>query len=81
MFANYWDIQNRIKYIKEELSRIEGLEKGMPAGEIIVAKNNKNYIEKQLTESIRQMEEYIREYPDFPVTAHYANPVVRKRMN
>ena len=37
------------------------------------SKNNKNYIEKRLTESIRQMEEYIREYPDFPVPAHYAH--------
>ena len=43
MFANYWDIQKRIKYIKEELSHIEDREKGMPAGELIVAKNNKNY--------------------------------------
>ena len=43
MFANYWEIQNRIKYIKEELSHIEDMEKGMPAGELIVAKNNKNY--------------------------------------
>ena len=37
-------------------------------------------IEKRLTESIRQMEEYIREYPDFPVPAHYAHPIVLKRM-
>ena len=43
MFANYWEIQNRVKYIKEELSRIEAVEKGMPAGELIVAKNDKNY--------------------------------------
>lgn len=43
MFANYWDIQRRIKYIKEELNHIEDTEKGMPAGELIVAKNNKNY--------------------------------------
>jgi len=27
-----------------------------------------------------QMEEYIREYPDFPVPAHYAHPIVLKRM-
>lgn len=44
------------------------------------SKNNKNYIEKRLTESISQMEEYIREYPDFPVPAHYAHPIVLKRM-
>ena len=44
------------------------------------SKNNKNYIEKQLTESISQMEEYIRVYPDFPVPAHYAHPIVLKRM-
>ena len=43
MFANYWEIQKRVKYIKEELRRIEVVEKGMPAGELIVAKNNKNY--------------------------------------
>lgn len=34
------------------------------------SKNNKNYIEKRLTESISQREEYIRVYPDFPVPAH-----------
>ena len=44
------------------------------------SKNNKNYIEKKLTESISQMEEYIRVYPDFPVPAHYAHPIVLKRM-
>lgn len=44
------------------------------------SKNNKNYIEKRLTESISQMEEYIRVYPDFPVPAHYAHPIVLKRM-
>ena len=43
MFANYWEIQNRVKYIEEELSRIEAVEKGMPEGELIVAKNDKNY--------------------------------------
>ena len=37
------------------------------------SKNNKNYIEKRL-------EEYIRVYPDFPVPAHYAHPIVLKRM-
>lgn len=44
------------------------------------SKNNKNYIEKRLTESISQMEEYIRVYPDFPVPAHYAHPIVLKRI-
>ena len=44
------------------------------------SKNNKNYIEKRLTESVSQMEEYIRVYPDFPVPAHYAHPIVLKRM-
>ena len=42
------------------------------------SKNNKNYIEKRLTESISQMEEYIRVYPDFPVPAYYAHPIVLK---
>ena len=43
MFANYLEIQNRIKHIKEEINHIADMEKGMPAGELIVAKNNKNY--------------------------------------
>ena len=38
MFANYWEIQNRVKYIKEELSHIEAVEKEIPAGEFVVAK-------------------------------------------
>ncbi len=44
------------------------------------SRNNRNYIEKQLTESIRNMEEYIKDYPDFPVPAYYAHPVVLERM-
>lgn len=44
------------------------------------SKNNRRYIEEQLAKSIRQMQEYIREYPDFPVPAHYAHPIVLKRM-
>ncbi len=44
------------------------------------SRNNSNYIEKRLTDSISPMEEYIREYPDFPVPAHYAHPIVLKRM-
>ena len=47
---------------------------------VLPTSNNKNYIEKRLTESISQMEEYIRVYPDFPVPAHYAHPIVLKRM-
>ena len=31
-------------------------------------------------DSKRQMEEYVRDYPDFPVPARYAHPVVLKRM-
>ena len=44
------------------------------------SKNNKNYIEKQLVRSIDDMQRYIKTYPDFPVPAHYAHPVVLKRM-
>lgn len=44
------------------------------------AKNNKRYIEKQLENSIKAMESYIKAYPGFPVPAYYAHPVVLKRM-
>ena len=44
------------------------------------SKNNKHYIEKQLVKSIDDMQRYIKTYPDFPVPAHYAHPVVLKRM-
>lgn len=44
------------------------------------SKNNRKYIEGQLMQSIQQMENYIRDYPDFPVPAHYAHPIVLKRM-
>lgn len=44
------------------------------------SRNNRNYIEKQLTESIWNMEEYIKDYPDFLVPAYYAHPVVLERM-
>ena len=47
---------------------------------VLPTSKNNNYIEKRLTESISQMEEYIRVYPDFPVPAHYAHPIVLKRM-
>lgn len=44
------------------------------------ATNNRRYIEKQLTDSIHSMEQYIRSYLDFPVPACYAHPIVLKRM-
>ena len=44
------------------------------------SKNNKHYIEKQLVRSIDDMQRYIKTYRDFPVPAHYAHPVVLKRM-
>ncbi len=44
------------------------------------AKNNRRYIEKQLTDSLAAMEEFIQNYPEFPVPAYYAHPVVLKRM-
>ena len=45
------------------------------------SKNNKNYIEKRLTESISQMEEYIESgIRIFRYRLHYAHPIVLKRM-
>ena len=44
------------------------------------SKNNKHYIEKQFVRSIDDMQRYIKTYPDFPVPAYYAHPVVLKRM-
>lgn len=44
------------------------------------SKNNRKYIEKQLSGAIEQMEEYIRKYPEFPIPAHYAHPIVLQRM-
>ena len=44
------------------------------------AKNNKGAIEKQLVSSIELMEDYIKSYPEFPVPAYYAHPIVLKRM-
>lgn len=44
------------------------------------SRNNRNYVEKQLLHSIEAMEHYIKTYPDFPVPACYAHPVVLKRM-
>lgn len=44
------------------------------------SKNNRKYIENQLSGAIEQMEEYIRKYPEFPIPAHYAHPIVLQRM-
>lgn len=44
------------------------------------SKNNRKYIENQLSRAIEQMEEYIRKYPEFPIPAHYAHPIVLQRM-
>ena len=44
------------------------------------SKNNRKYIENQLSGAIEQMEEYIKKYPEFPIPAHYAHPIVLKRM-
>ena len=42
--------------------------------------NNKAYVEKRLMKSVEDMSRYIKKYPDFPVPACYAHPVVLKRM-
>ena len=44
------------------------------------AKNNKKYIEHNFEKAIDEMQEYIKKYPDFPLPAWYAHPVVLKRM-
>ena len=41
---------------------------------------HRSYIEKQLLNAVDEMEQYIKTYPDFPVPACYAHPVVLKRM-
>lgn len=42
--------------------------------------NNRRYIEGRLLKAVDDMESYIKKYPDFPVPACYAHPVVLKRM-
>lgn len=44
------------------------------------ARNNKRYIESHLKMAVDEMQDYIAKYPDFPVPAWYAHPVVIKRM-
>ena len=44
------------------------------------AKNNKKYLENRLDNAVAAMENYVKEYPEFPVPARYAHPVVLKRM-
>lgn len=43
-------------------------------------RNNGRWIENQLEESVTEMKEYIAGYPQFPLPAHYANPVIIKRL-
>ena len=44
------------------------------------AKNNKKYIESHLEKAVDDMQAYIQKYPDFPLPAWYAHPIVLKRM-
>lgn len=44
------------------------------------ARNNRQYIERQLQEAVAALDDYIKKYPDFPLPAHYAHPIVLKRM-
>lgn len=44
------------------------------------ARNNKKYIEYRLDRAVDEMEAYINQYPDFPIPAYYAHPIVLKRM-
>jgi hypothetical protein len=43
-------------------------------------RKNEAYAEQSLWEAQDQMREYISKYPDFPVPAHYAHPIVLKWM-
>lgn len=44
------------------------------------ARNNRQYIEKNLEKAVNNMQKYIAKYPEFPIPAHYAHPIVLKRM-
>jgi hypothetical protein len=43
-------------------------------------KNQRRYREKQLKNAVDALDAYIRKYPEFPLPAHYAHPLVLKRM-
>ncbi len=43
-------------------------------------RKNEAYAEQNLRETQDQMREYISKYPDFPVPAHYAHPIVLRWM-
>lgn len=44
------------------------------------ARNNKRSIENRLVKAVQDMEDYVKQYPDFPLPAYYAHPVVAKRL-
>lgn len=44
------------------------------------SRSNKRYIENRLKKAVNAMEQYVVKYPDFPVPAHYAHPLILKRM-
>jgi hypothetical protein len=44
------------------------------------ARNNRRAIEKSLQQAVLDMENYIKAYPEFPIPAQYAHPVVAKRL-
>ena len=69
-FKHEEDVDRFLAYIEETFPQIP----------VHSAEAERKLIEKQLTESIRNMEEYIKDYPDFPVPAYYAHPVVLERM-
>lgn len=50
------------------------------AGVLPTSHNNRRYIEGRLLKAVDDMESYIKKYPDFPVPACYAHPIVLKRM-
>lgn len=44
------------------------------------ARSNKRSIEERLQNAIEGMQAYVSKYPNFPIPAHYAHPIVLRRM-
>lgn len=44
------------------------------------SRNNKHFVMKRAEDAVKAMETYIADYPDFPLPARYAHPVVLRRM-
>jgi hypothetical protein len=44
------------------------------------SKNNRRAIERRLQKAVDELDAYVKKYPEFPIPAHYAHPIVLKRM-